>query len=298
MSIEAKNYKTVIKYTALASWLIFTLALSGWLFFFSFQQTTRLSVLSLNAEAEVLRYHRMLVWEGTVLFISLIGGGLVIAYYILRDVRQGKKIQAFFLTFSHELKTPLASLQLQAECLREDLGSSSAHSPLVERLVSDANRLSIQLENSLYLAEDENRQLLIEEVSLSDVINSVRGYWPDLNIMIPNNCAVNVDLRAFESILKNIIQNSVTHGQAKEVQIIASDIGDDRCRLEISDDGVGYKGVGNSLGDQFSRHYSGSGNGIGLFLCWRLIKKMKGAMNFLSLKPKFIIVLELPGKIV
>ncbi|MDZ4786403.1 MAG: HAMP domain-containing sensor histidine kinase [bacterium] len=290
---------TFIKYTALVIWLSFTLALAGWVYFFSFQQVTRLKELSTAGDTEFLKYHRMLISEGTVLFTSLILGGLVIGYYILRDVRQSRKIQNFFLTFSHELKTPLASLQLQAESLREDLGSSQ-HSVLVERLVSDANRLAIQLENSLYLAEDDKRHLLIEEVSVKDVILSACQYWPDLEVEVNGDLIVASDLRALECVVKNIIQNSVIHGKATKINVdmkFLSDQATDNKIIEIIllDNGIGFDGQGDELGKMFSRHYSGSGNGVGLYLSKSLIQKMNGTIKFSKQKPNFSVTIQLPG---
>lgn len=254
-------------------------------------------MLGPTEQAEVLRYHRMLVWEGSVLFISLLGGGLVIAYYILRDVKQSKKIQSFFVTFSHELKTPLASLQLQAECLREDLGKSE-HAQLIDRLVSDANRLSIQLENSLYLAEGENRQLFLEEVPLSDIINSVKNYWPNLSVEIDHDAIIKTDLRAFESILRNLLHNSVTHGKATAINVNTTTNNHNQITLKFKDNGSGYSGNISDLGKLFARSSESSGNGVGLYLSRTLMELMGGAMTFIRTKPNFEVALTVSGKLI
>lgn len=93
----------------------------------------------------------MLLLEGSTLVISLVGGALAFYLLGLRLRRQSEAIQQFLLTFTHELKTPIASLRLQAEELGERL-KDSKEKHLLERLISDTSRLTLQLDNSLYIA--------------------------------------------------------------------------------------------------------------------------------------------------
>ena len=51
--------------------------------------------------------------------------------------RRQDEVRNFFMSFTHDLKTSLASLQLQAESLREDLPEAAANANL-DRLLKDA----------------------------------------------------------------------------------------------------------------------------------------------------------------
>src|ERR1700737_3004770 len=92
----------------------------------------------------------MLLWGGGILILSLIGGGLALFYYARREQKRHAQVEEFFAAFTHDAKTALASLRLQAESLREDFGNAE-HSPLLDRLLGDTLRLQLQLENSLFL---------------------------------------------------------------------------------------------------------------------------------------------------
>lgn len=284
-----------LKYGALAIWFLFTIALASWICYFSFKQTVRLSSLNIEATSELIRHQRMLLMEGSFLLLCLLAGFLVIAYFIFRDIQQNKKLRSFLLTFTHELKTPIASIQLQAESLHEDLGSTP-HSSLIQRLVSDTNRLNMHLENSLFLAEDSNRQYYFEELSLKETIDEVLHYWPKLKIDVANDCVVRVDKRAFESLIKNILQNSFVHGQATEVRIQAEAASQRYVKIKFIDNGRGFDGNLDALGKLFERHYSGSGSGIGLHLVRELVAIMKGAVVFQSSPNGFVVNVTLIGE--
>lgn len=273
------------KYVLLAGWLLFTMALAGWLFYFSYEQIIRLQTLGGDELSQVVKYQRMLLWESTVLFSSLLLGALALAFYMVRDQHQGRKIKNFFLTFTHELKTPLASIQLQAESLAEDLGNS-VHRPLIDRLNSDANRLAIQLENSLYLAEGDRRQLHLERIILPDDISYLLIAWPGLRVSISGKGQIIADKRAFESIVRNILKNSLDHGKATEISI-AINSSAHSTELIFKDNGSGFSGNVSELGELFDRPYSGSGNGIGLYLMKRLVESMGGSFSIIETSPHF-----------
>jgi signal transduction histidine kinase len=281
------------KYLILGGWLVFTMALAGWLFYFSYEQILRLQALGGEEISQVVRYQRMLLWESTVLFSSLLLGALALAFYMVRDQQQSRKIKNFFLTFTHELKTPLASIQLQAESLAEDLGNSE-HRVLIDRLNSDANRLAIQLENSLYLAEGDRRQLHLEKITLPDDISYLLLAWPGLRVSIVGKGHIQADKRAFESIVRNILKNSMDHGKATEMYI---DIKSQPAKTELvfKDNGIGFSGSAEYLGDLFERPYAGSGNGIGLHLIKRLVESMDGAFEIMETSPNFAVKILLPN---
>jgi len=275
-----KNKTTILKYSMVLCWLLFTVSLAVWWYIFSVNQLEQLKGLNIT-EAETLAKHQsMLLWEGLTLIACLIAGGAAITYYIFREVQRNRKIQQFFLTFSHELKTPLASLRLQAESLKEDLEQNPAHSKLLDRLVSDTDRLTMQLENSLFLAQISEARLCLEKISVKQVIDNIKYHWPEISITMDSDAQVFGDKRALESISKNIIQNSVQHGDATEVAISLQKDKAGFLAINFTDNGRGFDGDERQLGKLFCRPYTGSGSGIGLYLINSLIKKMGGRASF------------------
>lgn len=284
------------KLVAAILWLLTTVALALWWLIFGLKQIDRLALIGEIAPpqlaGEIARQHRMLLSEGVTLIILLVVGGAALLYYIFTEVRRARRIQEFFAAFTHDIKTSIASLRLQAESLEEDLKDSN-ESKIVRRLVKDTVRLELQLENSLLLASPQDAELLLEEIRLSDVLNLLRYYWPDLKFMISGDATVKADRRALESVLKNLLQNSVTHGRATEVSasIVSQD---EQVRVRLHDNGRGFQGDPSKLGKMFVRHSSTSGSGLGLYLATALAKRMKGDLWVCEAAHGFCVEITLP----
>lgn len=277
MSTGTKSNRIVIALVGL--WVVFTVTLAGWWMVFGLRQLDLLNSLKLEGAADFHRHYQMLLWEGAILIISLIGGGLALFYYARREQKRHAQVEEFFAAFTHDAKTALASLRLQAESLREDFGEAEPN-PLLDRLLSDTLRLQLQLENSLFLVNLTRGKFFFEPISLSDRIDTLRHHWPDLRIKQTGDGVILADARALESVLTNLVQNSVTHGHATEVDVSVNRGDDGRLMVRISDNGQGFHGDPNQLGKLFVRHTRGSGSGVGLYIVRQLVKRMNGSASF------------------
>lgn len=290
------------RHVAVVVWLTFSVALAAWWMVFGFQQIDRLSSLGLEAAPDVsakitdelVRQHRMLMSEGMTLILLLLAGGSTLLYYIHTEIGRAKRVQEFFGAFTHDIKTSLASLRLQAESLEEDL-KDSGHGRLARRLVKDTVRLELQLENSLLLAApDSQSSLLIEPLRFSDTIESLRHHWPDLEISQDGDGIVRADKRALESIMKNLAQNAVVHGRASKLNVDVQRQGP-WVRIRVSDDGRGFQGEDlTKLGRMFERHTTTSGSGLGLSLAMKLARRMGGDLTIVEASSGFALELILP----
>jgi signal transduction histidine kinase len=291
MSAERKRNRLVIALVAL--WVIFTVTLAGWWLVFGLRQLDLIKQSNIEAGKQLQRHYQMLMWEGGILIASLIGGGLALFYYARREQRRHAQVEEFFAAFTHDAKTALASLRLQAESLREDYAQSEAN-PLLERLLSDTLRLQLQLENSLFLVNLPRGKFFLQPIRLSDRIDALRLNWPDLTIALTGDAAVMADARALESVLTNLVQNSFIHGHANKVDINVRRR-DGRVRVTVIDNGQGFKGDLAELGKLFVRHARSSGSGVGLYIVRQLVKAMNGSIQFGGGKEGgFVAELELP----
>ncbi len=271
--------RALLKYILVGIWLVFTVTLLGWWLLFSLTELARIRLLEGAPVAELDRYQKMIMWEGGTLVVCVVGGGSALAYHIFREIRLRHQLQLFFLTFAHELRTPLASLRLQAESLEEDL-DNPAHQKLIKRLITDTNRLSMRLENSLLFANMEGPALHFETCQLAPLISQSASEWPELTVKISGGALVRTDRRILESIFKNLLQNSVTHGKASEITCVITSSPHGFVRASIRDNGAGMTGNLSNLGKPFFRPYSGSGSGIGLYLIQTLARKLGGSASF------------------
>src|SRR2546427_10858949 len=221
--MERKRNRIVIVLVAL--WVVFTVTLAGWWLIFGLRQLDLINQSKLEGATQLQRHYQMLMWEGGILSASLIGGGVALFYYARREQKRHAQVEEFFAAFTHDAKTALASLRLQAESLREDFADAEP-SPLLDRLLSDTLRLQLQLENSLFLVNLTRGAFFLEPISLSDRIDTLRHHWPGLLITQSGDGVTMADARALESILTNLVQNSVTHGRATQVDITVKQHGD------------------------------------------------------------------------
>jgi signal transduction histidine kinase len=253
-------------------------------------------VLSLRGHSIGEREYRMFLWEGSSLLSFILVGGAFLFYAIYRDQRQNEEVHRFFSTFTHELKTSLTSLRLQAEILEED--PRNRENENLRRLLRDVVRLELQLENALVLAQAERGKLFLEDLPLRKTVEHLAAHWPDLKVQVATEAHVNADQRALECILRNLFQNAFVHGQATQVNVQAVGKGDGMLAIQISDNGRGFNGNVAQLGAAFLRHTTRSGSGLGIYLSRILAQRMGGGLTFDRNETQGLsAMLELQGRI-
>ncbi|MNJ93250.1 Signal transduction histidine-protein kinase BarA [compost metagenome] len=248
-------------------WFVFTFSLVTWWWIFWMERV---------ATSE--KAYRMFVWEGSVLLGALLIGGASLILFTYRDSRRHQRLRFFFSTFSHDIKTSIARLRLQAEVLEEDLQSTS--NPVLKRLVQDIHRLDLQLENSLLLANLEEGHFLKEGISLTSLFSTLRNEFPDLSLELEREANIFGDRRALLSVFRNILQNAVVHGKASTVKLQVRALNSSRIEITVRDNGLGFKGDMKKLGSEILISTDSHGNGIGLLLTRRLLQKMSGDIYF------------------
>ena len=264
------------RYSLAVLWLVVTVSLAGWWLIFGLSQARELASAG-GASARVAHVQRMLLWEGVVFIALLVGGGTALLVAMRGERRRRREVQDFFTAFTHDLKTALASLRLQAESLQEDLAGEPRH-PNLDRLVTDTVRLEIQLENSLYFAQSDTG-LCVETIDVSALVERAALDWPDLAVTIEPGICAKGDERALRGVVRNLLQNAVVHGGARSVTI-ACDRRSGRVRIRVTDDGRGAPaGIMRAMAQPFERLSPTSGTGVGLFISQRLLSEMDGQLE-------------------
>jgi signal transduction histidine kinase len=274
-------------------WLAIILALGFWWTSIVMRQARRIADLSLQTGqsaaqtlAEVQLTQRMLYWEsGTFLLLLLTLSGALFWFY-WRDMLRARGTQAFFAALTHELRTPLTSVRLQTEAIAE--GDPTPE--LIERLLADTHRLESQIDKTLELARIEGGGALAEQAIrfypwLNRVLGSivaVHGEAARFDLFIEQGLpAVRGDTSAVQMILRNLVENSVRHGDVDCVQINVHvrRLGK-RVELRYQDTGHGFTEAPARLGRLFQRGGSSSGTGVGLYLVRVLMDRMGGEVVF------------------
>lgn len=278
-------------------WLIIILVLAAWWASIIVRQSgqiaelglaTGVSTAAVNAELAVT--HRMVFWELSTFLLLLLMLSAALFWFYWRDMQRARATQAFFAALTHELRTPLTSVRLQTEAIAE----GEPNPELVERLLADTHRLESQIDKTLELARIEGGGSLAEQAIRLDSwlervlrsITAIHGDQTRLEIAVETGLPpIRGDTAAVQMILRNLVENSVRHGDRDRVGI---DVAARRTagrtpagiELRYRDNGRGPGDSPAKLGRLFQRGGSSSGTGVGLYLVRVLMDRMGGKVEF------------------
>ena len=269
---------------------------------------TSLGLASSTAESHWHRTQRMLYWESGTFLVLLLASTLGLLWLYWRDARRSKGLQAFFASVTHELRTPLSSIRLQAESIADSLGNSeklrAENSPhplhlqnstvdsrqnLIRRLLEDTIRLEAQVERTLELARVEGggpvytQPLLIKPWLDRFLASWTADYHSRVELKSDiEDVLIQADPTAMQIIFKNLLENSVKHSKKDQVKIDISvnHRPDGGVLVSLRDDGQGYLGDARALGKIFQKGAYSPGTGVGLYLVQVLMKRMGGWIHF------------------
>jgi signal transduction histidine kinase len=228
----------------------------------------------------------------------------------LEELRSMEKFAAtgrIARTIAHEVRNPLTNIALASEQVREltdDNEESDVLLDMIGRNVNRINQLVSELLNSTRFGQleyssvqindllDEALELAQDRMELKE-IELEKHYAPDL-------CHVYVDKEKMKIALLNIIVNALEAMEKGKGQLVfRTRVMDDRCQIEISDNGVGMDE--ETLARLFEPYFTSKkkGNGLGLTNTQNIILNHKGNIQVKS-KPgagtTFIVTLNMNRK--
>lgn len=272
-------------------WIVTVLALGIWWGSLILKHARRIEELEIIAgilkpgdqESTWLHTQRMLYWEMGFFFIVLLIMSVLLAVIYWQDFQRSRAIQAFFASLTHELKTPLTSIRLQAESL-------PGESPLIKRLLEDTTRLEAQVDRTLELARIEgggkvNSQSIDLKLWLDRNLSSWKNaYDQRLNIVLSlpeHSLNVLADPHSLQIIFRNLIENSVKHSGREPVQLrMSGATPSGEVVISLKDNGL-HSTNSRKLGKLFEKGSKSQGAGVGLYLVQSLMKHMGGHADFL-----------------
>lgn len=245
------------------------------------------------------RHHRInrMGWEGTFFLVVLIAAMVVITRTIRQDSRLRRRQRNFIAAVSHELKSPIASLQLAAETLSIRDHNPEGSRRLSERMLTDLSRLNSLVTNILDASRIEQggdsrsvaNVTLANEVSAA-VTEAARHAGPrDVDIVEKSRTQASImaDPLAVRTVLRNVLDNAVNATAATgggRIEIDAAD-GGGWVELTVTDDGIGFPpGDAERLFERFYRPGSEMqrelpGTGLGLHIVRSLLKLDGGTVS-------------------
>ena len=151
---------------------------------------------------------------------------------------------------NHELKTPVASIQVCLETLLSGINlSEEKKQELIERCYANNERLRRLLEDVSLITRMESGSQLIGKESVT--INSIIDEVADELEMMPENERLNLhtdfneevvvegNLSLIGSVFRNLTENAIAYSGGKNIYISLIDNNEESCTIRFEDDGCG-----------------------------------------------------------
>ena len=234
---------------------------------------------------------------GALSFVLIITVLVLFVISLARGIIEVRKQDTFIDSVTHELKSPLASLQLCLETLGREGLEIDAREQLrtmmledVDRLrafiddVLEANRLSYARAGMLNLSDVRLRELAEDCAEAVRVRHKLSA--EELVIDVDPDLVVSTDRAALGIVVKNLIDNAAKYSsRPARVEVQGRREADGRVLLEVSDNGIGIDR--RDLKRVFHRFYrvedqevrQRRGSGLGLFVVWALVKQLGGKVH-------------------
>jgi PAS domain S-box-containing protein len=217
------------------------------------------------------------------------------------EAQKAVKLRDEFLSIaSHELKTPLTSLQLQVSGMQRNLRMGRAEMTSerildgIGRIDNHVDRLGKLVNDLLDVSRAAAGQLRLDlaEVDLADVVRDVAGRFED--DLTHAGCAIELELERvvgqwdrlrLEQVVTNFIANAIKYGPGKPIAIVVRRDGT-HALLTVRDHGIGIAAVDQPrIFERFARavspeHYGGLG--LGLWIVRVLVEAMNGTVEVRS----------------
>ena len=252
-----------------------------------------------------------------ILFSLFLIGVSVSAFVLLyRNVQRQKKLanikNEFISNITHELKTPIATVGVAIEALRNfnAINDPKRTEEYLDISQSELHRLSLLVDKVLKLSMFEKKEIELkyESLDLKDVVNEVvssmklqiEKHHANISVNAEGNTSMQGDRLHLLSVVFNLLDNALKYGNGNIAVKFDLREKEKEVELSVADNGIGispeYK---DKVFEKFFRVPLGNthntkGYGLGLSYVAHVIQKHKGKIEIESqpgLGSKFIISL-------
>ncbi|MDA8692694.1 HAMP domain-containing histidine kinase [Saprospiraceae bacterium] len=263
-----------------------------------------------DIEIEYQTQKKMIIGEGLVFGISLLFGLFLINKAFWTEIKANKTRSNFLLSVTHELKTPIASLNLINKTLATKNLSADKNKTLLKAASEEGRRIESLVNNILTAAQIEQSYTYnLEATDLSELIrnyirrtyilNDIHRVRHDLGEQV----IADVDPEAFASLLNNLLDNAIKYTPDESQIDVLLKHSSNQVTLQVIDKGIGITDIEKKqvlqkfyrVGNEDTRESKGTG--LGLFIVKQIVGAHKGSLKIQDNIPKgTIIEIILPKK--
>jgi len=253
---------------------------------------------------------------GCFLMILILGGFYVIFVFWNKQAKLNRLQSNFVSSVTHELKSPLASLQLYLETLKYHEVSREEARDFLETMLNDTERLWALIENILQASQPDSRYLQNElqpvdlKPFLEEMVKSHARQFQErrcrVNLTAEEVPVIMLDKRALRMVFNNLIGNALRYspsGSSLEIRMYRKN---GWCHVAFQDQGIGLSEKERKR--IFRKFYRAQnrdtqnipGAGLGLYISREIVRNHGGQIKVSSEGPgrgcTFLVSLPLDGK--
>jgi signal transduction histidine kinase len=250
---------------------------------------------------------KVIIWSALVLAIVLVGGCFMLFRLGLRQLALARQQQDFVSAVSHELKTPLTSIRMYAEMLREGWADKDKQKTYYDFIFHEAERLTRLINNMLQLARmSRNEQgASLSQVTVGEALRELKprlesqlepsGFELSINgDAAVDDARIQIDIDWFLQIFINLVDNAVkfsANGDTKRIDLRYQQLRDSKIQFSVRDYGPGI--ASDQMKKIFKLFYRSEneltretvGTGIGLALVQQLASAMRAEVDVVNCEP-------------
>jgi signal transduction histidine kinase len=215
-------------------------------------------------------------------------------------------------SMAHELRNPLSGIRMNARVLADELAKAGAPDSSLDRIIREADRMNLYLDELLGLASGDARQEVphdlarLPRVKLDEVAESVLSLLErrcqHAGVTVhrqwdPSACEVRAEETQIRQVILNLVLNALDAMPVGGAVTLSTRPGDaaGTVRFCVSDAGKGvHVPEGTDLFEPFVTTKSG-GVGLGLYVCRRNIDRHRGTLGYESSDHGATFWFELPA---
>ena len=213
---------------------------------------------------------------------------------VKRLSQANRELESFAYSVSHDLKSPVRSVEGFAALLLEDHGAGLNNEvrDYLQRIQRSAHHMARLINDLLAYARIEQMDTQLTAVPLANTVkdvlenlhNDIESHQASVQLQVPEGLSVRAHPQGLAMVLRNLIDNALKFkrpGVAPEITVAANEKGA-KVRLTVQDRGQGFDMQYHdrifAIFQRLHRPNEVSGTGIGLAMVHKAVERMDGSI--------------------
>lgn len=205
-----------------------------------------------------------------------------------------EELDSFSHTISHDLGTPLTVMKLNAQLLERTQKENPDVQKKVKKIIEEINSMEVMMRNVLDLSRAKTSEIHLENMETLSLIDKIMydakfTLQAESTEVIKGDCPnVLADKTMLKQVLQNVIGNAIKYSSKSESPKVEihGEVSGESVIYKIKDNGIGIADKNNEkmfkIFSRMENAKSFQGNGVGLSIVYRLMKRLGGNISFES----------------